>query len=962
MSRNPAGTNSSFTIQPSTLVETPANPILVSSRVVAGLQNQLDDITDEPDKHSTVELSEAYERLGMAQFQFGSYRDSVVNLTKALEIRKKLPVSRTTVLMAIYIAIASFRMGDLDKAEKVLMPMPVVAVKLGAPDLAVPAFGNLALIYLQVGKFKDAVDASKKGIDVAMQQQQPKRKIGGGSVDTYQTAEEEEVSPPTVLSLARILLTVYLRMNEFVKAEGVLVDFVFPERERVLMQLGIKFASGRAKDVVRLMEELNSSAAEGGGESKVEVEDGTIAPAAGTSSRAQASELLATHVTFNSAAMSTRRQDYDATLALIHTTLECLDDYSRNADVEGRQDGEDPWRFFEHAQINTTPAVRPVEQSLLPRVVQSHVLAIRGELELLMADFAAPGFAVQAGALLGGLEVTRLPVEGQAEPNEGINEDTASVTSATGGVSAPTSVSMASVAGGGGGSVGAASTTSKTPSVAAAAAAAGNAALAARAKLYPAPLTGDPVLESLRAARGLDKLQAVRHSLEGAKATLTESTQLLLQSQFGHRNDVAFGGGAGGDDDGGGKEEDDEGEAKAKDDAKSAEGGDELAAVVESVGLMDTKMAHNRAALYCSLLWSLDSADRYAEVAKQARLNLKKYYGVALSQRGTLAIGGVKKDVDKTSKIYCPTKHDPLTLIASVLPLLAHGGRNDISLWAQWALGSSGGFGFGVMGSAFSYPEFKRESATKDGPIAAPLLPSPNQMPNKPGETFLKEVKGRIYEVETGLGAKFDGAESQYRPGDKEARVLLNALLAKVCFQLNLRRDCELAVETLEILTADMRNFTQNLDYTYVALARRCRFDLDEWKIPSGSSPEGLATKLLALLGHAKNYLSAVEKTNDLYLLRDALKKNMNIYADFSVLPYPETQPTGFTLPPGETYPPPAGTKEMLAAFTSAEVADKEKSDPLWLRRFGRARSLQFLERYKAITSVDAAEIDGSSQ
>ena len=437
MSRNPAGPNSSFTIVPSPLVEIPANPILVSSRVVAGLQNQLDDITDEPEKHSTAELSEAYERLGMAHFQFGSYRDSLINLTKALELRKKLAVSRTTVLMAVYVAIASFRMGDLDKAEKVLAPMPAVAVKIGAFDLAVAAFGNLALIYLQVGKFKDAVDASKKGIDVAVQQQ-PKRKTGGGSVDTYQTAEEE--SPPTVLSLARILLTVYLRMNEFVKAEGVLVDFVFPERERLLMLLGIKFASGRAKDVVRLMEELNSSSAaaasavaaadEGGAESKVE--GSASALTAAPLNRAQASELLATHVTFNSAAMSTRRQDYEATLALLNMTLECLDDYSRNADVEGRQDGEDPWRFFEHAQINTTPAVRPVEQSLLPRVVQSHVLAIRGELELLMADFAAPGFAVQAGALLGGLEVTRLPGEGQGDPSgEGNNEDTASVTSAT---------------------------------------------------------------------------------------------------------------------------------------------------------------------------------------------------------------------------------------------------------------------------------------------------------------------------------------------------------------------------------------------------------------------------------------------------------------------------------------------------------------------------------------------------
>ena len=206
-----------------------------------------------------------------------------------------------------------------------------------------------------------------------------------------------------------------------------------------------------------------------------------------------------------------------------------------------------------------------------------------------------------------------------------------------------------------------------------------------------------------------------------------------------------------------------------------------------------------------------------------------------------------------------------------------------------------------------------------------------------------------MYEVESALGNKFDGAESQYRPGDKESRVLLNALLAKVCFQLNMRRDCELAVETLEILTGDMRNFTQNLDYIYVAVARRCRYDLEEWKIPVGSSPEGLATKLLALLALAKNYLSAVEKTEDVLLLRDALKKLMNIFVDFSGIAYPDSQPAGSTIAPGETYPPTThGTKEMLAAYTTAEVAEKEKSDPIWLRRFGKARALQVLERYKS--------------
>ena len=999
----PAGrviNNPAFALTPSLLAERPQLPVLVTAKVVAKYQNALDDITDDPEQYSTAELSEAHERLGIAQFHYGSWRESVANLAKALEHRRKLPVARSNVLMTLCIAVASFRMGDLEKAEKTLAPMPMFALKLNAPDLAVCSYGNLSLIYLQLGKTKDAVDNAKKGIDLARQMNSKSAGARSGqaaSVDTYSEAGDESgTAPPVVLSLARILLTVYLKTNEFGKAEGVLSDYAFSERERLLLLLGIQFAAGRPKDVVRLLEELNALAAandkegalpgqgeeeEGGGESKSAAVD-AAQPKSEQLHRLAPSELLASHVPFNRAAISTRRQDFAATRDLLQTMLECLEAYAAGADVEGLQDGEDSVEFFHNAPINETPPVRPMEQSLLPRVMQSHALAVRGELELLLENFSA-GLAVQAGALLGGVEVDR---ESEVKAGDEENSLSAGPDDAASVLSKSDSVTVGS-------------TTSKTPSAIASAAAtqAANIALAARAKLYPPPSAGPPILESLRLSDGLVRAQATRAKLEQARALLSESTQMLLRSQFGRRNDKTGGPSFGATGEGSdaapdvtpapeagaeagageatsaaataavaaeaelaaeqaaaaaAEEEAGDGNSVASAASNSPDFDGETAAAVEGVGLLDTRLSHNRAALYISLLASMPNASRYGEVASLARQNLKKIYGISLSHRGTLGMNaGPKKGVDLTSKIYCPHKHDPLTLTASLMPLLAQGGRNETSLWLEWALASSGGFGLGSMGSAFSYPEFKRDASSKDG-IVAPLLQSTNQF-TKPNEVFLKEVKARIFEIETAMGNKFDGAESLYKPGDKECRVLLNALLAKVCFQLNLRRDCELAIETLEIITADMRHFTQNMDHTYVAIARRCRYDLEEWKIPSGSSPEGLANKLLALLGHAKTYLSSVEKTNDKLLLRDALKRLMNIYADFSSLPYPDVQPSGYTLGPGESYPPAPGDKDMLASFTAAEVNEKEKTDPLWLRRFGRAKAALLLERYKQVLRVD---------
>ena len=957
-----APSNAAFYIQPSPLVVKPELPVLATNGLIAHFQNIVYDITDDADKYSAVEVSEAYERLGITQFYYGSYRLAISNLTKAWDGRKRLPFARSNIRIVVSLALAYYRIGELDKAEKMLTLVPQQAIKAGITDLAVAAYANLSIVCLANSKPKEALDHAKRGLELAvLQQKAPPTTLATISAsttisDASATRFAAEVPPahPIVLDLVRIMLTILIKTHEFTKAENLLFDYTFPEPERQLLQIGLNFANGKMKEVQKLL--LGAQALGsvdygprvppaalpvliGNGDardsvvkeyyittvsskhiSNIQIEQQQQSCA----NPRDASVLLGgAHISFNQAVSSARVCDFAQTKLLLESTLECIDKYIEAADIDGKYDG-DVLDSFINAEVNIAPQVRSYEQSLRPLVILSHVLAVRGEVELLNAPLST-GTAIQVGSLLAGIALA------SKEPNV--------TSSATLSIAKENSVSES------------------IKSI----------------KSVPAPVRFSGVnkqpgeendvdnkinfasyLDQLRLPAGAVALRDTHCAIDKAKSLLTESSHMLIKSHFARRNDretktLAVTGG------------EEEGVAEEDDDKEVDGRNEDEDAALATIGLYDTLAASNRSTSYSVLLHAIDHVNSYKPLAKQARIKLKKLYGVQLNERGTKgAIGGQSaKAADLTSKVYCPTKHDALTLSAELLPLLAHSGRNEIALWLQWAVASTGGFGYGSMGSPFSFlkstkkdEDKKSLSSSTGGPLATPLQMSSNDYTNKTSEAFLKEVKSRIYEVETIMGNKFDGAESLYKPGEKESRILLNAVLAKICFQLNLRRDCELVIETIEILTADMKNFTQNSDHVYIALARRFRFDLEELKIPGGSSAEGHAAKLQALLLHAKSYYSAAEKTGDVQLQRDALKKLMNIYSDFSNISYPESAPAGYNVAQGESYPPPVGNKEMLMAFTATEISEKEKSDPIWLRQFGRIRALETLEKYQACGRV----------
>lgn len=856
--------NAAFNVQPSSLTAKAEAPVLITRSVVSHFEGVLDDMTRGIGNVSTAELSEAYERLGLVQFYYGNYRGALSNLGKAWDVRKKLPFARNNIRIAIGLALAFYRTGEVEKAERTLVPIPALAVKAGIADLAAVAYGNLSIVYLANAKSKEALESVKRGLDLALHQtsapKAPATAPSSSSSPTSTTLGSEvataavEISPFQVLDLVRIMVTILIKSNEFAKAENLLSEYTFPEQERQLLQVGLSFAGGKVKEAQQVLEEMKQRA-----------KDEML--------------LMGSFVSLNQAVLSSRSYQFSQTRLLLETALERLNGYLETADVDGKQDG-DVLDLFYNAQINFIPPVRSFEHSLKPLAVLSHIGAIRGELELLILSFSC-GVALQSGALLAGLTIPT----GHAEI---------------------------------------------------------------------------PRLDQVRITQGAGHMRDRVGSQDNISLLLTESSQLFLMSPLARRDD--------------GESESskmysasraEEREEYAENDLEGAVAQQRCDTADESagVGMFDSKAALNRSKSCIAVLDALDHVSNYKRLAKQARMDLKNQYGIELSERGTKgAVGGaVPVKADVTSKVYCPTKHDALSLTADLLPLMAHSGRNDIALWLQWAVTSTEGFGYGSMASPFSFAKVptkkddeKKNAMSSLGPAgsAAALLSSTNDCP-KSSEALLKEVKARIYEVEAIMGNKFDGAESLYKPGDKESRVLLNAILAKICFQLNLRRDCELAIETMELLTSDMKHLSQNMDYFYIATARRFRYDLEEWKIPSGSSAEGQAAKLQALLIYAKSYSSTAEKTGDVQLQRDSLKKVMNIYSDFSNIQYPEHAPSDYKAAQGlsttTTYPPPNGTREMLATFTTAEINEKEKSDPIWLRQFGRIRAFQTLERLRGV-------------
>lgn len=299
-----------------------------------------------------------------------------------------------------------------------------------------------------------------------------------------------------------------------------------------------------------------------------------------------------------------------------------------------------------------------------------------------------------------------------------------------------------------------------------------------------------------------------------------------------------------------------------------------------------------------------------SNTAMKEKANEEKESGDKEGKKSRGASRGEKKSLD-----YNSSTHDLATVRSELLPFINRFGRTDTALWVQWALSETGGVGYGLFGqvSAATSPEG--------------ILVTKSNMKDPDAKTYdslLKEVRARLLEVENETDKRIM-SDRDYRHGEKEERILLNAALAKIAAQLGNKDHVIKHIDMMENLTMSLKLVNtknlQNNDVHYIALAKRFRLDYEEWDTPTFLLPDKLLQRLMDLLLIAKDYVKAAELCCDWNLRKDAYKRIINIFSDISNVPQPPNEePIKFE------------TIEKLKYFNDEDVNDKETSSPSWTR------------------------------
>ena len=272
--------------------------------------------------------------------------------------------------------------------------------------------------------------------------------------------------------------------------------------------------------------------------------------------------------------------------------------------------------------------------------------------------------------------------------------------------------------------------------------------------------------------------------------------------------------------------------------------------------------------------------------------------------------GGEKKKLD-----YDSSMHDKAMVRSELLPFINNFGGTDVALWVQWALSESGGVGYGLFG------QISPATSVEGILVSKSSMKDPDV---KTYDSFLKEVRARLLEVENDIDKRII-SDRDYRQGEKEERILLNAALAKIAAQIGIKEQVAKHVEMMENLVMSLKLINtrnlQNGDVHYIALAKRFRLDYEEWDTPTFLLPDKLLQRLMDLLQIAKDYLNAAEICCDWNLKKDAYKRIINIFCDISNIPQPQNEaPIVFE------------TTEKLKYFSEEDINDRETSSPSWTR------------------------------
>jgi hypothetical protein len=375
---------------------------------------------------------------------------------------------------------------------------------------------------------------------------------------------------------------------------------------------------------------------------------------------------------------------------------------------------------------------------------------------------------------------------------------------------------------------------------------------------------------------------------------------------------------------------------------------------------------------------NVDIEKNFTSIADSALKALKNQFNINISKQDATIVPinqeeggeeGLQEDIELND--VQPQNTDFCTIRSEILPLVTKFGRDDIGCWVQWALSVSGGVGYGMVGLV-------SPNSTEKGMA---IIGSGKNREQEP--SFLREVRLRLIEVEAQLAIKF-GDDKKYKSGDKESRILLNACLAKISVQLNMKLEARAHIEKMHHISLSLSvkragvNNIQNNDIHYLALSKRFLLDYTEWKSYSASLNEDQKLmRLMELLQVAKDYEKIASKSFDYHLKRDSLKKIINIFVEINNCParnieeekkddddympkyvsddddeeeYDEEGNLIVKIPVVEEKLPDIGDANTLLLYDEDQIYEREKTDLDWTRLFAKARLHVFMVKYKTLS------------
>ena len=301
-------------------------------------------------------------------------------------------------------------------------------------------------------------------------------------------------------------------------------------------------------------------------------------------------------------------------------------------------------------------------------------------------------------------------------------------------------------------------------------------------------------------------------------------------------------------------------------------------------------------------------------------------------------------DVDKDEE-------QPITVKNEMMPFVKRHGRSVVAAYVQWALSVTGGIGYGFMGLG------SQSSMQQSVEM--------NCMSTESGQ-LLWEVYARLAQLEVNF--RKEDAESKvnrqsYRVEEQRNRFLLNVVMAKVSMQLGMKEECARAVDTMTKVLAELKKNTKPPvgEVVFSALALRFQLDLEQLQIPLAVSCQTRMLALMDTIAKAKEYLSFAEKTREVQLQRDALKRIANALVEVGVMAQfvkdeEEALKVDKSAVKKKTTTVPGVKAEDLLKWSPKELERLEVEDEKWVAKFGRLRALFYLDKMRALVPMDAEE------